>query len=291
MIRSMTGFAEKSFSCKSLAVRISIRSLNHRYLDWSCRGSQIGEVEDMLRSICQQKIHRGRIEVFLDLRILDKAKWQFEINQDLLDKILTTLMKASRIKEELSFSVDNLFQIPHVAELKRKDFDREEIEFLKNSFSKTLEDLIKARIREGRSMKKEIQGHLKEMEGIVSAIGRSAGKQPEVIRDKLMEKIKELSGEKSFSEERLVSEVAYMAQRYDLTEEVERLKSHLDYFRELLSPATEELVGKKLDFLAQELYRESNTINSKAQEISIIKNCLALKSQVESIRQQVQNLE
>lgn len=291
MIRSMTGFAERSFSCKSLAAKISIRSLNHRYLDWSCRGSQIGEVEDILRSICQQKIHRGRIEVFVDLRILDKAKWQFEINQDLLDKILTTLMKASRIKEGLSFSVDNLFQIPHVAELKRKDFDREEIEFLKNGFVKTLDDLIKSRIREGRSMKKEIQGHLKEMEGIVSRIGRSAGKQPQVIRDKLMEKIKELGGEKSFSEERLVSEVAYMAQRYDLSEEVERLKSHLDYFRELLSPQTEELVGKKMDFLAQELYRESNTINSKAQEISIIKNCLALKSQVESIRQQVQNLE
>jgi len=291
MIRSMTGFAEHSFTSPTLTVRISIRSLNHRYLDWSCRGSQIGQVEDSLRSICQEKIQRGRIEVFLDLRILDKSKWQFEVNQDLLDKILTTLEKASSQRKDVSFSVDNLFQVPHVVELKRKDFNAGEIEFLKNSFAKTLDELIKARVREGRAMKKDIQNHLAVMRKIVTEIGKSARSQPCIIRDKLVERMSELNGEKQLSEERMVSEAAFLAQKYDLTEEVERLISHLDYFRELLSPSTEELVGKKLDFLAQELYRESNTINSKAQDIDTIKNCLALKSRVESIRQQVQNLE
>ena len=291
MIRSMTGFAEKSFSSRSLAARISIRSLNHRYLDWSCRGSQLGQVEDLLRAICQERIHRGRIEVFVDLRVLDQSKWQFEINQDLLDKILTTLEKASSKRKDVSFSVDNLFQVPHVVELKRKEFDAAEIEFLKISFSKTLDALIKARSREGRAMKREIQSHLAAMRKIVLEIGRSARSHPRVIRDKLVERIREINGEKQLSEERMVTEAAFLAQKYDLTEEVERLNSHLEYFKELLSPAAEELVGKKLDFLAQELYRESNTINSKAQDIAIIKNCLALKSLIESVRQQVQNLE
>lgn len=291
MIRSMTGFAERSFSSRSLTVRVSIRSLNHRYLDWSYRGSQIGQVEDMFRSICQDKMHRGRVEVFLELRVLDKSKWHFEINYDLLDTILKTLDKASGMRKDLTFSVDNLFQIPHVVELKRKEFDGDEIEFLKNSFAKTLDDLIKARAREGRAMKKDIRGHLQAMGKIVAEIGRAAGRHPNVIRDKLVDRMREFNGDNQLAEERLVSEAAYLAQKYDLTEEVERLISHLSYFRELLSPATEELVGKKLDFLAQELYREANTINSKAQDISIIKNCLALKSLVESIRQQVQNLE
>ena len=291
MIRSMTGFAERSFSSRNLALKISIRSLNHRYLDWSYRGSQIGRVEDMFRSLCQGLVHRGRIEVFLELRVLDKSKWHFEINSELLETILKTLDKASGMRKDLTFSVDNLFQIPHVVDLKRKEFDKEEVEFLKNSFASTLDDLIKARTREGRAMKKDIQSHLQAMGKIVTEIGKAAGRHPKVIRDKLVERMKELSGENQLDEERLVSEAAYLAQKYDLTEEVERLVSHLSYFRELISPATKDQVGKKLDFLAQELYREANTINSKAQNISIIKNCLELKSLVESVRQQVQNLE
>jgi len=291
MIRSMTGFAERSFSSRNLTLRISIRSLNHRYLDWSYRGSQIGQVEDMFRSICQDIMHRGRIEVFLELRVLDKSKWHFEINRELLDTILKTLDQASGMRKDLTFSVDNLFQIPHVVELKRKEFDMEEVEFLKKSFASTLDDLIKTRIREGRAIKKDIQNHLQSMGKIVAEIGKAAARHPTVIRDKLVERMKELNGDNQLDKERLVTEAAYLAQKYDLTEEVERLVSHLSYFRELISPATEELVGKKLDFLAQELYREANTINSKAQNIAIIKNCLELKSLVESIRQQVQNLE
>jgi uncharacterized protein (TIGR00255 family) len=291
MIRSMTGFAEKSCAGPSLALKINIRSLNHRYLDWSCRGSQIGQVEDELRSICQDRIHRGRIEVFCELKVLDNSKWQFEINQELLDTILNTLDRAAQKQEGISFSVDNLFQIPHVAELKRKDFAKEEVEFIKNCFAKTLDELIKARVREGKAMRKEILNHLRVMAEIVAEIGRAAGKQPVLVREKLLERMKELNGEKLLPEERLVTEAAFLAQKYDMTEEVERLRSHLSYFRELLSPGVEELVGKKLDFLAQEIYREANTINSKAQDIAIIKKCLALKSRVESIRQQVQNLE
>ncbi|MFC2169185.1 endoribonuclease YicC domain-containing protein, partial [Acidobacteriota bacterium] len=116
-------------------------------------------------------------------------------------------------------------------------------------------------------------------------------KQPLLMREKFMGRLKELDNKTVLSEGKLDEEIAYLAQRYDLSEEIARLKCHLNYFHELLSPKKADLVGKKLDFIAQELFREANTINSKAQDIEIIRESLTIKGEVESIRQQVQNLE
>lgn len=112
-----------------------------------------------------------------------------------------------------------------------------------------------------------------------------------MIRKKLKDRLRDLGKETGVSEEKFIEEAAFIAQRYDLSEEMERLRSHLDYFQELLSSKIPEPVGKKLDFVAQELFRETNTINSKAQDIRIIRESLAVKNELESIRQQVQNLE
>lgn len=292
MIQSMTGFAEKRSDSKTLSVKFSVRSLNHRFLDWNYRGTQIGEVESRLRTILQKKFRRGRFEVFLELIYLNPSAWELRINEDLLQKILSSVEKlSSRMKKRVSISVDRVFNLPQVMELKRKSFSTEEEVFLVSSFEKTLDDVLKMRKREGREIARDIRDTLDNIKQAVNWIERIAKKQPALFCEKLKRRMKEISHDSPLSEEKLAEEAAYLAQRYDLAEEVTRLKSHIGYALELLSPKRMEPVGRKLDFVAQELFREVNTINSKSQDIEITKKALAIKGEVESIRQQVQNVE
>lgn len=292
MIQSMTGYVEKKFTGSNFSVKISIKSLNHRFLDWNCRGNQLREVESRLRSICQKELYRGRIEVFLDLNFSDPERWELKINDKLLSGILSSLDSVnSRLDKPVTFSIDNLFSIPHLAELRRKDFSAEEMDFLDDCFRKTISELIRIRRREGRILKRDIQGHLRNIRASTRRLQRLARKQPDLIRTKMRERIKDLGDGGSISAERFLEEAALLAQKYDLTEELERIESHLDYFLELINSKESVSVGKKLDFVAQELFREANTINSKAQDIEIIKASLNIKSELEGVRQQVQNLE
>jgi uncharacterized protein (TIGR00255 family) len=292
LIQSMTGFAERKFDSKTLSAKISVKSLNHRFLDWSYRGAQIGEVENKLRAISQRKLHRGRVEVFFELNYLDPSFWELRINENLLQKILSSLEKlSSRMGKSVNLSAENIFSLPNVVEFKRKNFSREEVAFLESSFERTLAEVVRMRKREGREIGKEIRKHLQNIKQALSQIEKLAKRQPIFIRERLKRRLKELKHEAPLSDERIAEEASYLAQRYDLTEEIERLKSHLAYVLDLLSPEREEPVGKKLDFVVQEIYREANTINSKSQDIEIVRGSLAIKEEVESIRQQLQNIE
>jgi uncharacterized protein (TIGR00255 family) len=292
LTQSMTGFAEKRFASQALAVKYSVRSLNHRFLDWNYRGAQIGDIENRLRAIFQKKFHRGRFEIFLELGSLDPSAWELRINEDLLRKILSSLEKiSSRMSKGVSLSVDRVFSLPQVVELRRKNFSAEEISFLEKSFGRTLDEVLKMRRREGHEIAKEIRASLLRIKNIVGRLEQKAKKQPLLILQKLKKRLEELSLESPLSEEKQAEEVAYYAQRYDLTEEIVRLKCHLDHALELLSPKKREPVGRKLDFVAQELFREANTISSKSQDMDITKGILTIKGEIESIRQQIQNIE
>ncbi|MFA9453705.1 MAG: YicC/YloC family endoribonuclease [Candidatus Aminicenantaceae bacterium] len=292
MIQSMTGFAEKYFESQTFSMKITIKSLNHRFLDWNFRAGQLSELESRLRGLCQKTLSRGRIEVFIDVQFTDPARWEVRINEELLAKLIASLEHVSgRLKRDVSFSVDHIFGIPHVIEMKRKNLTTGEVDFIEKCFTKTLKDLVRMRQDEGRRMKNEILIHSRVLRQAVREIEKLGKKQPLLIRNKLRDRLKELGQEARIPEEKFIEETAYMAQRYDLSEEIARLKSHILYMQELLSSKTKEPVGKKLDFVAQELFREANTINSKAQDIIIIQKSLTVKGELESIRQQVQNLE
>ncbi len=288
----MTGFGERSFNSPTLRAKISIRSLNHRFLDWTYKGTPLGALENRLRLICQRKLHRGRIEVNLELSFEDPQSWELSINEGLLEKVLSSLERvSSRSGREVNLSLDNIFRIPQMAEIKRKDLSSKEVLFLEKSFEKTLEAVLKERMREGREIAKKIRQHVQNIQRMVKGIERLGRKQPYLLREKLRQRLQELTSEASFSEEKMAEEAAYLAQRYDLSEEILRLGSHLGSLEKLLSPRNEEPAGKMLDFIAQELHREANTINSKSQDIEITKASLAIKGEVESIRQHIQNIE
>lgn len=292
MIQSMTGFAEKRFDFRTLSAKFSIRSLNHRFLDWNYRGAQVGRLENRLRAILQKKVHRGRIEVFLELDYPDARRWELCINQDVLAKIVRALQRlSSQMKTGFSLTAESLFSIPHLVELRRKELNAGETAFLEKSFEKTLDEMIRMRKREGTGVEKELRKSLGRIKRVMKRLEKIAVRQPQLVREKLINRLKDFSQEIPLSEEKLAEEAAFFAQRSDITEEMARLKSHLDYALELLSPEKEEPVGRKLDFVAQEMFREANTVNSKAQNIELIKDILTVKAEVESIRQQVQNIE
>ncbi len=292
MIQSMTGFAEKSFSTRTLRVKICLKSLNHRFFDWSYKGTPIGELETRLREICQERIHRGRIEAMIDMTFPDPASWDVVINEGLLKKILAAFDRvAVRSGRELTFGLDSLFRIPQLVELRRKDFTPAEIEWIVAGFKKTLDELLKSRRAEGRKIAAALQTHLQAIAVSVGRVAVLIKKQPRTLQKKLRARLAEANGAGPNSKERMAEEVAYLSQRYDVAEEIARLKHHLEAARELLSAKNREPAGKMLDFLAQEFTREANTLNSKSQEIGVTREGLLIKGEVESIRQQVQNIE
>lgn len=292
MILSMTGFAEKTCESKSLSVKITLRTMNHRFFDWNYRGYPIKNLEQHMRADCQKKIKRGRVDVTVEIHFVDPSKWDIQINEGLLSDILNSLDDVSaRVSRDVSFKVENLFNLPYVFELKRKDFTQEEIRFLLRCFKTAVDDLVRSRSREGRELKKELQSHISKIGQILPRIKKLAHRQPGRSKEKLKERLMLLGKEVAISEDRVLEEAAIIAQRYDVTEEIERLKCHLGYFRELLASKESEPLGRKMDFTIQEMLREANTINSKSQDIRMTQDCMRLKSELESLRQQTQNIE
>jgi len=291
-MRSMTGFAEKRFSAPGLRIKISVKSLNHRFFDWNYKGTPLGGAENRLRALAQKKLLRGRIEAAVDIDFLDPSSWEVEINEALLEKVLGTMEKASRkMGKAVSFPLDSIFRIPQLVEIRRRELTPKVKAFLERAFDKTLDDVLKERRREGRETARQVGRHLLAIRSSLRTIMALARTQPHAIREKLTRRIKDLNGEAFIEGEKVEGEVAYLAQKADIAEETGRLKSHVDAFAQWVEEGSKEPVGRMLDFLAQEISREANTINSKSQNIGITKASLAIKGEVESIRQHIQNIE
>lgn len=292
MIQSMTGFAERSFDSPTLRVKFAIKSLNHRFFDWSYKGAAIGDLENRLRLLCQKRFHRGRIEVILDLHFPHPSSWDVTVNVGLMEKIVSALDRASRrLQHEIQVTADSLLRIPQIMELRRKEFSDAEAAFLERCFGRTLDDVLAARAQEGKKTAVQLKTHVINVRKAVARLERLIRKHPKTLRHKLRRKVKEANNAASASPERLDEEVAYLTQRYDVSEELHRLKCHLETALQTMASPKGEPAGKMLDFLAQELYREANTLNSKSQDIDVTREGLLIKGEVESIRQQVQNLE
>ncbi|HSA96582.1 MAG TPA: YicC/YloC family endoribonuclease [Acidobacteriota bacterium] len=292
MILGMTGFAERSFSSPTLRLKLSVKTLNHRFFDWSYKGAPIGEAESRLRAMCQKRIRRGRVEIYLDLVSLSPESWDLSVNEGLLEKILATLDRISRrTGRKLEISLDSLLRVPQLFEVGRRALGPDETAFLERSFDRTLDDVMALRRHEGRETARQLRVHLTAVRRAVGRAEAQFKRQPTLVKAKLKKRLTELNGGAPVPEARLAEEAAFLTQRYDLAEEIGRLKTHLDSFEGFLSPKLGEPVGRQLDFLAQELNREANTLASKSQDVHITRESLAIKNALESMRQHVQNVE
>jgi uncharacterized protein (TIGR00255 family) len=287
----MTGFSEKRFASESVRLRISIKSLNHRFFDWSYRGTALGDVENRLRAACEKRLQRGRVEVNIDMSFLDPKSWDFAVNEALLEKALASLERVSaRLGKRFDLSLDQVLRIPQVVEISRKEITAAEAAFLESCFGRTLDEVVRQRKKEGVQTVRQLGVHLRSIGRSTARIETLFRKQPAVIRRKLRQRAREMNGGSGISAERLAEETSSFMQRYDLAEEILRLKSHIGALRGLLRPGAAGPMGKKLDFLAQEIGREANTASSKSQEIGIIREGLAIKNELESIRQHAANI-
>lgn len=291
-MRSMTGYSGGTFTSGKLRAVIAIRSLNHRFFEWTYKGVPLGKLEGRLREMAERKLRRGRVEATVELLSSDPGGWDVVINEGLLGRILEALVKASqRVGQAARFSVDNILRVPQIVEVRRKSLTLSEAAFLETCFNRVLDDLLKERRREGRETARRMGGHLVKIERALRRIEKKAEVQSSLLRQKLKKRLKEVEGSGDVDEARLEGEVAILAQRADIAEESLRLRSHLDMLRSLIGKKGDEPVGKMIDFLSQEIVREANTINSKSHQMEIIRASLAIKGEIESIRQHAQNIE
>ena len=289
----MTGYGRGTVSIENFSATIEIKTVNNRFLDVNLRLSgELQPLESDLRRTISERLARGRADVFINYEKTGDVV--YEINRPLVSGYLSAM---NEMKSEFKLSgepdLNVIARLPDALQTKKEDFDAAFSEAIKKALEKALDELEEMREIEGKSLYNELEFRLSEIEKHLPMIESESENVLEEYRERLNKKIGEML-EKSDSQieidqGRLAQEVAYLANRSDISEEITRLKSHIEQFRTIMNEEKE--IGKRLDFLTQELNRETNTIASKTNILPIKDASLAIKSEVEKIREQVQNVE
>jgi uncharacterized protein (TIGR00255 family) len=292
-MKSMTGFGRGSVTGENFSVAVDVKTVNNRFLDVHLRiGPEMSSLEGSIRRRIAQRLSRGRVDVSLTFERTSEVT--YELNRPLITGYLHALRAMQQefdITGEPDINV--LARLPGAMQPARDGLDEKMIEGVERAVDEALSDLEQMREREGQELAAEMRNRLDEIEGLVPAIANAATVLVEAYRTRLQKRISELVARDGQSIEldqsRLAQEVAYLADRSDISEEIVRLRSHLAQFREVVE--TEGETGKRLDFLLQELNREANTLLSKSPDLMIKESGLAIKAAVEKLREQVQNVE
>lgn len=292
MIKSMTGFGRGESSDEIHSFNVEIRSVNHRYNDIIVKmPKHINYLEEKVKESIKKKINRGRIEVYINLEYIDDSAVEVKVDLSLAKAYKNALEDLiNRLDMEDDVNLFHILNFSDVVKTERKELDEDETWTCLNlAVEEALNSLMNMRIKEGLALKSDLETQLDIMYDIIEKIEE---RSPLVVKDykeKLELRIKEILNVDYIDEEKLAYEVAFFADRSDINEEVIRFKSHIKQFRESLED--EEPVGRKLDFLIQEMNREINTIGSKANDLAISNHVVTIKSQLEKMREQVQNIE
>jgi TIGR00255 family protein len=292
MIKSMTGFGRGNIDQDGRSFTVEIKSVNHRYCDLNIKmPKSLLSLEDRIRKVIQEKVTRGKVDVFITQNNYEKQGAKLVLDEKLADSYVECLNKIKErydIKENISLALISKF--PDVVNLKQEE---EDVEDLWKNLSLPLRDavnlLVDMREREGLKLEKNI---LLKCDYIKSLLDKIEEKSPLVVeeyKEKLNERLKELLGEGQVDENRVAVEVALFADKSAIDEEIVRLNSHLLQLKETFN--LNEAVGRKLDFIIQEMNREVNTIGSKSNNLEITNNVLNMKNEIEKIREQTQNIE
>ena len=289
---SMTGYGRGEFKRGGIEITAEIKTVNNRYLDVSVKCPRIFiAYEDVVRTIVREKLTRGHADVYIGFS--DKREKPRELSLD--EATALAYAKISRRIGELlpdavkDFSVTGVLRYPDVVKNEESVLaDDDCIEALKTALSQALEKLNDMRAKEGDKLKADMLSRMDTVESLVGSIEKRAPSVAESYRIKLETKIRKILQETEPDEGRLLTEVALFTDKSNIDEELTRLRSHISQFRQICS---ERLVGRKLDFLVQEFNRETNTICSKSNDLEITRLGLALKNEIEKVREQVQNIE
>lgn len=292
MVRSMTGFGRGRFVSSSHDITVDIRSVNHRFFEASVKSPRIlSYLDDKLKLFVKEKVSRGKIEISVSLQNIDGTDLEVSVNNQILEcyvKSLREVGKKMKIKDDLKLS--SLLRVSEAFSVKKADVDEEELanEVL-TAAQEALDKFIEMKLVEGENLKNDVLARLKTIEEYVEIIEKQSPKTVETYREHLYNKIKDILENRQIDDQRVLTEVAIFADKVAVDEETVRLRSHIKQMRDMFQK--DENLGKQLDFLVQEFNREANTIGSKAQDVEITKIVVAIKSEIEKIREQIQNIE
>lgn len=294
MIRSMTGHFSKTYQYETFTYFLSIRSLNHRFLEINFRGNVtwLG-IEAELKKLVEERIKRGKVDIMMDFELYDPSKFLIQLNSSLLQKILYSLEPNINKKENVIINMDSLLKLPGVFNINYVDspFNEEEKKYIFSTFKESLDAIVKEREKEGEKLRKPLTLYMNKLKEKTDKIRELVSLQPERIKKKFEERLKEFYKLKDFSEEKFYEELVYYLDKANINEEIERLEAHISYLKELLGKDYPDPVGRKIGFLMQECLREINTIGSKSQDKEISRLVVEGKELIESIREQIMNIE
>lgn len=292
-MKSMTGFGRGIFSKDDSQIIIELKSVNNRFLDINLRlPAELQALEATMKQAIGARISRGRVDV--NLQFGREAEIAFEINRPMISGYLSALKEiqsAFAITGEPDLNM--IAKLPNVLLPKRTEVSPEKLAAVGCALELAIDDLEKMRETEGMMLRAELETRLAEIERRMPLIEAESGSVADEYRTRLTRRVGEMlmksNAQIEIDQGRLAQEVAFLADRADISEEIARLRAHIAHFRAIMNePAG---VGKQLDFLVQELNREANTITSKSGNMIIKENTLVIKSEIEKIREQVQNIE
>ena len=292
MIRSMTGYGSAKGTVAGFAITIELRSVNNRYLDLGIklpRGFLFAESE--VKNYIQQKVSRGKLDFFLTLDSVEGDQTRIRVNSQLAEAYRNAITEIGQNLElPTSVSALDIARFSDVLSLEKEELDQAAfMEQLIPLLDMALLDFNAMRSREGEKLAKDLLQKADRIEEMVLAVERQAPNTVSAYRERLEAKLREVLDDTAIAEERVIAEAAIFADKVATDEETVRLHSHLSQFRKMMAEGSP--IGRKLDFLIQEFNREANTIGSKCQDSEIAYLVVDLKSEIEKIREQVQNIE
>lgn len=292
IVKSMTGYGKGVYEDGQIKLTVELKVVNHRFLDIGIKApKQFNFAEDALRKTIKNGLVRGHVDVYVNYE--DNREIKSEVSADYaLAEQYYNLSKgvAERIGLANNVGVYELLKMPDVVSVKVADIDEEELlKALTAACGNAIENLDKMRIKEGEAMKADVLAKTQEVEKLVSEIAKLAPGMTAVHREKVRERVQEYLAGVAIDEEKFINEMAFYADKVAVDEELTRLKSHISHLRAIVEKGG--AIGKQLDFVVQEMNREANTTGSKCCDINVANLVVALKSEIEKIREQIQNIE
>ena len=292
MIKSMTGFGRCEISVDKRKFTVEMKGVNHRYLDVGIRmPKKLNFFETAIRNLLKQYVSRGKVDIFVIYEDMADSQVSLKYNKTMAAEFIAAFKEI-----ETDFNLDNdirvstLLRCPEVLTMEEQAVNEEELwNELKKALEGACKQFVETRITEGENLKKDIIGKL---DGMLETVAYIEERSPQIVaeyREKLETKVKELLGDTQLDESRIAAEVIIFADKICTDEEVVRLKSHIKHMKETLE--SQEGIGRKLDFIAQEMNREANTILSKANDLDVSNHAIDLKTEIEKVREQIQNIE
>ena len=292
MLKSMTGFGRFESETSERKISVEMKAVNHRYCEIGLKmPKKLNFFESSIRTLLKNYISRGKVDIFITYEDFTEGRELVKYNQDIAKSYFDLIKRMSSEFEIDGFiNAAQLARFPDVFTLEEQQADEKEIwEFIENAIKCAAENFVKTRIAEGEHLKNDLIGKL---DGMISMIDFIEKRSPEVVdeyRNRLYAKVEELLGNTNMDQGILATEITVFADKICVDEETVRLRAHIENMRKTLDEA--DNVGRKLDFIAQEMNREANTILSKSSDLEITNTAINLKTDIEKVREQIQNIE